>query len=121
MATRETLSWDHAGHEMKDFIKRKLKAEKIYRTEIVEIRQKWDKESKIRSLIPWYRNWLVFHNRRDCEKLEEQLIRFPKAKHDDRPDSLQMIYFLNEAEPLNNYSKYKIPNVRFDSFWFVDI
>lgn len=102
-------------------LKRRLKAEKIYRTEIVEIRQKWDKLSKIRSLIPWYRNWLVFHNRRDCEKLEEQLIRFPKAKHDDRPDSLQMIYFLNEAEPLNNYSKYKIPNVRFDSFWFVDI
>lgn len=98
----------------------RLKKENIFKTEVVEIRQNWDKESKIRSLIPWYRNWLIFHNRNNCEWLEQQLIRFPKSKHDDRADSLQMIYFLAETNPMiNNTKKVKIPEIKFDKFWFV--
>ena len=57
----------------------------------------------------------------NCEKLENQLIRFPKWKHDDCADSLQMIYYLSDAEPKNNSNSYKIPDIKFDSFWFVDI
>lgn len=102
-------------------LNRRLKAEKLYKTEVVEIKQKGDKESKIRSLIPWYRNGLIFHNKLNCEKLENQLIRFPKWKHDDCADSLQMIYYLSDAEPKNNSNSYKIPDIKFDSFWFVDI
>lgn len=103
-------------------LNRRLKAEKLYKTEVVEIKQKGDKESKIRSLIPWYRNGLIFHNKLNCEKLENQLIRFPKWKHDDCADSLQMIYYLSDAEPQNNAkNSYKIPDIKFDSFGFVDI
>lgn len=100
-------------------LKNRIKKEGLYFTEVVEIRQKWDKESKIRSLIPWYRNWLIFHNRNNCDWLEQQLIRFPKSKHDDRADSLQMIYFLNEANFNNKNFNFKTPKVSYDSFGFV--
>lgn len=100
-------------------LKNRLKKEQIYKTEVIEIKQKWDKESKIRSLIPWYRNGLIFHNRQNCDWLEQQLIRFPKAKHDDRADSLQMIYFLAETNPNINIWKIKTPELKYDKFWFV--
>ena len=62
------------------------------------------------------------NNKLNCEKLENQLIRFPKWKHNDCADNLQMIYYLSEAEPQNNTkNNYKIPDIKFDSFGFVDI
>jgi hypothetical protein len=44
---------------------------------VEEIRQSGDKESKIRRLLPLFRNGLIFH-RRDMDKLEKQLKEFPR-------------------------------------------
>ncbi len=49
-----------------------------------------NKEEKIRGLIPFYSNGLVYHPQNDKDTLEEQLIRFPNAKHDDVIDAFSM-------------------------------
>jgi phage terminase large subunit-like protein len=46
------------------------------------------KETRIRSLIPRYSNGDVFHITGECQDLEDELLRFPKSKHDDVMDSL---------------------------------
>ena len=55
------------------------------------------KETRIRGLIPRYESGKIFHIEGRCERLEEQLLRFPKSVHDDVADSAQ---YQNEiAEP----------------------
>lgn len=99
-------------------LQRRLKKEGLMRIEVVEIKQTQDKLSKIRSLISWYKHWLIYHNKNNCDKLETQLVRFPKWKNDDYPDSLQMIYYLHEANPKAKleYQNFKI---EYDGFGFV--
>jgi len=98
-------------------LRRRLKKEWIYKTEIVEIRQKEDKWAKIRSLIPLYRNWLI-HHKEDMrwEKLESQLLKFPRWRHDDCPDWLQMLLYLYELQP-NVWMKYKMPKIKYTANW----
>jgi hypothetical protein len=55
------------------------------------------KETRIRGLIPRYSSGSIFHIDKDCVDLEEELLRFPKATHDDCADSLA--YQLQIAEP----------------------
>jgi hypothetical protein len=45
------------------------------------------KETRIRGLIPRYERKHIFHIAGQCEDLEEELLRFPKAVHDDCSDS----------------------------------
>ena len=95
-------------------LRNRLKVEKLYQ-EVVDIRQSGDKEAKIRSLIPLYRNWQIIHTT-ELSKLENQLIRFPRWKHDDCPDSLQLMYYMYEMTP-NTPSLYKIPKIKYDKYW----
>lgn len=48
------------------------------------------KEERIRGLIPFYSNGLVYHKMNESEVLEDQLTRFPSGKHDDVIDALSM-------------------------------
>jgi phage terminase large subunit-like protein len=67
---------------------------------IEEISQTGDKLTKIRKLIPLYRNWQIYH-KYGMEELEYQLERFPRGKHDDIIDALQMLYNMYELQPNN--------------------
>lgn len=91
----------------------RLKKEKLY-IPVEEIKQKQDKKAKIRALVPLYRNWLIYHNY-DMQTLEEQLIKFPRWRHDDAPDGLQMALYLYELQP-NTHHIYKMPEVKYDRF-----
>lgn len=46
-----------------------------------------DKENRIRGLIPRYEAGTIFHIEGENSQLEEQLLRFPRAKHDDVSDA----------------------------------
>ena len=51
-----------------------------------------------------YKNWLIYHTLQWCEELEHELKRFPRGKHDDIVDSLQMLYNMYELVP-NTWAK----------------
>jgi hypothetical protein len=44
------------------------------------------KESRVRALIPFYRQGLIYHNKSCCAPLEAQLISFPRSKYWDVMD-----------------------------------
>lgn len=46
------------------------------------------KELRIRGLLPRYEASKIFHIIGECDKLEEEMLRFPKGKHDDQVDAL---------------------------------
>jgi phage terminase large subunit-like protein len=46
------------------------------------------KETRIRGLIPRYSNGDIYHIEGECDDLENELLRFPRSKHDDVMDSL---------------------------------
>jgi predicted phage terminase large subunit-like protein len=73
------------------FLKEKMKRDKFYMN-IVPIGgiTKQSKEYRIKSLQPYYESGSVYHRRGHCEELEEELIRFPKARYDDLSDATQM-------------------------------
>lgn len=91
------------------FLKSKLQQMHLW-VNIEEIRQTGDKLSKIRKLIPFYKNWLIYH-KIGMDTLETQLFRFPRWKHDDIIDCLQMVYDLYELQPNTNANKF---NFRID-------
>ena len=95
-----------------------LKAELTRRWQyanIEEIRQTWDKELKIRWLIPLYRNWHIFH-KIGMTELEFELKRFPRGKHDDIIDAEQMLYSMYELTPNNKAYKENI-EIKYDEMW----
>lgn len=77
-----------------------------------EITQSGDKLSKIRKLIPLYRNGLIYH-KYWMDELELEEKRFPRGKHDDIVDCLQMLYNLYELQP--NSTPYN--NINFNISW----
>lgn len=79
------------------FLKQELQRLWKY-TAIEEIKQTGDKLSKIRKLVSLYRSWLIYH-KYWMDDLELQLKRFPRGKHDDIIDSLQMLYSMYELQP----------------------
>lgn len=79
------------------FLKNELAKRGKYVT-IEEIRQTWDKLSKIRKLLPLYRSWLI-HHKYWMDELELELKRFPRGKHDDIIDAEQMLYDLYQLQP----------------------
>jgi len=56
-----------------------------------------DSKEKIRKLEPLYRNGQIFHKTGAAyiDELERQLLSFPRANHDDLPDSVQMLFELS--------------------------
>lgn len=50
--------------------------------------QQTHKETRIRSLIPRYQSGSIYHIERQCNDLEDEMLRFPKSSHDDVIDSL---------------------------------
>ena len=87
------------------FLKNELRKRWLY-VNIEEIKQTWDKESKIRKLIPMYKNFMI-HHKRWMDELERQLLRFPKWAHDDIIDALQMqydLYSLKQNVDLSDYN-----------------
>jgi len=82
---------------------------------IEEIRQTWDKETKLRKLIPLYRNWHIYH-KIGMDELEFQLKRFPRGKNDDIIDAEQMLYSMYEIVPNNRAYKDNI-EIKYDNQW----
>jgi len=62
--------------------------------ELVELRPRGGehKSERIGALIPYYRQGQVFHNASGCcQPLEDQLLSYPRSKHDDAMDCLSYI------------------------------
>lgn len=94
----------------------KLELEKRWMyANIEEIKQTWDKETKIRKLIPLYRSWHIYHKLWMYE-LEKELTRFPKWAHDDIIDATQMLYNMYELTPNTNFKRANI-KIEYDNLW----
>lgn len=79
------------------FLMMEMKKRNIFPRMVTLKHNQMAKPTRIRGLIPRYEGGTVFHIVGECVDLEEQLIRFPKAAHDDCPDS--EAYQLQIAEP----------------------
>ena len=79
---------------------------------VEDIRQTGDKESKIRRLLPLYRNGMIYQ-KVWMDKLEKQLLEFPRGKHDDVIDATQMLYDMYTLQP-NTTNKFEIPKIKYD-------
>lgn len=70
---------------------------------IEELNPRGEKESRIRKLIPLFRDGLIYFTRgiEDGQpvSLEKQLLTFPRGKHDDVIDSLQLMYDMYTLQP----------------------
>jgi phage terminase large subunit-like protein len=53
----------------------------------------------------------IFH-KRDMDKLEKQLVEFPRGKHDDVIDATQMLYNLYEMQP-NSIQQFSVPKIKY--------
>jgi len=94
-------------------LKNRLRNEGLW-TSVEEITQKGDKETKIRRLVPLYRNGQIYHKAGVCDELEKQLIKFPRGSHDDMVDSTQMLYNMYELQPnIKRPNKIRIEHDRF--------
>lgn len=70
-----------------------MKKEMQLRNQYVKIEPvatRMDKYQRIRGLLPHYRMGKVFHRALESEKLEGELLSFPRGKHDDIPDALSL-------------------------------
>ena len=93
-------------------LKKTLVENRLYLS-IHEIKQRGEKEMKIRKLVPLIRNGLIFW-KKEMTELELQLIKFPRGKHDDIIDALQMFYELKVIQPVGQSMQYK-PATRFNA------
>ena len=82
---------------MGQWLKKTLKEEKVY-IPVDEIIQKGSKEEKIRGLQGPIRHGKVFW-RKEHTPLELQLRKFPRGKHDDIIDAMQMLYHFYNVQP----------------------
>jgi len=79
---------------LKSFLKKKQRDEKFYMScEELGKNTKLNKEFAIKQMQPWFEGGYVwFNNSMKDSELEEQLIRFPKARNDDIVDAMQMLF-----------------------------
>jgi predicted phage terminase large subunit-like protein len=68
------------------YLNEAMKQKEIY-FDVVELKAKGEKETRIRGLVPMYKNGMIFHNVND-RGYENELLLFPFGKHDDRIDSM---------------------------------
>lgn len=55
------------------------------------------KELRIKALVPYYRRGQIYHNAACCNKLEGQLLTFPKSKLWDAMDCLAYVIYMMEV------------------------
>lgn len=79
---------------------------------IEEITQSGDKITKIRKLIPFYRNGLIYH-KYGMDELENEQRRFPRGTHDDIIDAEQMLFDMYLLQP--NTIKIEPINISWDA------
>jgi predicted phage terminase large subunit-like protein len=79
---------------LKSFLRKKQISEKFYMpVEELGKNTGLNKEYLIKQMQPWYEGRYVWHNVKfKGGTLEEQLLRFPKAAHDDASDAEQMLF-----------------------------
>jgi hypothetical protein len=72
-----------------------------YMVELVELKARGKKEDRIRALVPYYRQRIIFHSGNNTKVLESQLMSFPVAQFDDASDALAyMLSMFNLGERL---------------------
>lgn len=71
------------------FLTEEMKKRQSY-FDIVELKAKGEKETRIRGLIPLYKAGIIYHNTH-CNEFEHELLTFPVGKLDDRIDALAYI------------------------------
>lgn len=81
---------------------RRHKGERIYRIEEIKTPTTKSKDDKIRALIPFLSNNMVFFPYGGTEELENQMMRFPKGQRVDRLDTLAMDLDLEKKPAPNN-------------------
>lgn len=82
---------------IKPFLDEEMRKRNVF-LPIVELdHQQTAKHTRIRGLIPRYESKSIFHIKGECDDLEQELLRFPKAVNDDVMDS--EAYQLQIAEP----------------------
>ena len=79
---------------LSSFMKKKQREEKFYMNcEPLGINTRMNKEFAIKQMQPWYEAGAVWHNDKfRGTEFEDELLRFPKAKHDDIIDAEQMLF-----------------------------
>jgi predicted phage terminase large subunit-like protein len=61
-----------------------------------------NKENRIRGLIPRMESGMLYFIEGECAQLEEQLLRFPRAKHDDVSDA---VAYGNDVVKIPNFER----------------
>lgn len=97
---------------LNEFISYPLKNELFRRApgiELIELQarggvKEQGKVERVRSLVPFYRQGLVYHNSSCCDPLEAQLLSFPRSKRWDIMDALGYA-----VEMLERGQKYMMP------------
>lgn len=96
---------------LKSFLKKKQRDEKFYMScEELGKNTRLNKEFAIKQMQPWFEGGYVWFNKsmKDSE-LEEQLIRFPKARNDDVIDAAQMLFEIlkpsSKVVDIRNYDR----------------
>lgn len=94
----ETVAYQQAlSHFLKKEMLARYKEGKGKLLNIREIKTRTEKEQKIRGLIAYYKNGMIYHRKFGLSELESQMLRFPKGAHDDSLDSLAMAIEMWEA------------------------
>ena len=105
---------------LNEFITQPIRNEQMKRgvfCEFLELKARAKKEERIAQLAPFYRQGYVYHNPRVSQKLETQLLAFPKSALVDVSDAFAYIieimelddkYFYGSVEPgMNEYQSLK--------------
>lgn len=84
---------------LNEFIVQPIKNEMHIRglfPQLIELKARGKKEERVAGLVPYYRQGYVYHNKNCCDKLESQLLAFPRSKLWDVMDALAYIVELME-------------------------
>lgn len=78
-------------------IKNEMRVRGIF-PRFVELKARDKKDTRVAALAPFYRLGYIYHNPRCCDKLESQLLMFPRSKYWDVMDAAAYIVELLELE-----------------------
>lgn len=78
-------------------IKNEMQKRGIFCT-LIELKARDKKENRIAQLVPFYRQGYIYHNATCCQKLESQLMAFPRSKLWDVMDAAAYIIEVMEME-----------------------
>lgn len=73
--------------------------------------KKQNKEERIKGLISLYEAGIIFHRKKLDLKYEEQLLQFPRGRHDDRIDAMSFCLEYLKPTAMNNLKRYFIPEI----------